>query len=351
MTTRKSWACSRDHLRVCGADFVGAVTFMLSTGSPPRVRSRRQHDDCGGFERRITSACAEQTMAVGLFVAGAGDHLRVCGADLFQRLVSVGYEWITSACAEQTNTPAPEEPVQTDHLRVCGADKLRSPVSRFHQGSPPRVRSRPCALSDDLAGRGITSACAEQTGCPTCKWQDAGDHLRVCGADGSGVLDGLIYEGSPPRVRSRLHEAYVEHLQSGITSACAEQTHWLVSAAENIRDHLRVCGADPTIRKNGSTIIGSPPRVRSRQSVYHVCNRAAGITSACAEQTNNSNCRLTGWWDHLRVCGADDDMKRFYDDPEGSPPRVRSRLSLVSEVYYSGGITSACAEQTPRCHQ
>ena len=62
MTTRKSWACSRDHLRVCGADFAGTVTFTLSTGSTPRVRSKLDVHAVDRVVAVITSTCTEQTV-------------------------------------------------------------------------------------------------------------------------------------------------------------------------------------------------------------------------------------------------------------------------------------------------
>ena len=73
----------------------------------------------------------------------------------------------------------------------------------FSLGSSPRVRSRPDSKNAQKTEAGIISACAEQThetGCPAILCVD---HLRVCGADCSGVFYGLIYEGSSPRVRSR----------------------------------------------------------------------------------------------------------------------------------------------------
>ena len=66
----------------------------------------------------------------------------------------------------------------------------------------------------------------------------------MCGADAVGWWFGFGVAGSPPRVRSRPYFAGVPNVQVGITSACAEQTDDLLGYS------LRV-----------------------------------GITSACAEQT------------------------------------------------------------------
>ena len=66
-----------------------------------------------------------------------------------------------------------------------------------------------------------------------------------------------------------------------------------------------MCGADPDTFTNDVLELGSPPRVRSRLTLYEAANPQIGITSACAEQTEGSSRLPRRYWDHLRVCGAD----------------------------------------------
>ena len=99
-----------------------------------------------------------------------------------------------------------------------------------------------------------------------------------------------------------------------------------------------MCGADTWLDSDDAMIAGSPPRVRSRHGVGADGGASAGITSACAEQTNaDANGQLADR-DHLRVCGADGVSKMSACTSSGSPPRVRSRLPPR--------YPSACAEQT-----
>ena len=113
-----------------------------------------------------------------------------------------------------------------DLRRVCGADVLRADESHLAQGSPPRVRSR-LPVQSRLAGEtGITSACAEQTAALTVAFSMCQDHLRVCGADESVLQETAWSLGSPPRVRSRPTSGGGTTTPTGITSACAEQTWW-----------------------------------------------------------------------------------------------------------------------------
>ena len=198
-------------------------------------------------------------------------------------------ERITSACAEQTTSSSPVTTVSSDHLRVCGADGLFWGDYDDMQGSPPRVRSRRRVVKRGHGGHGITSACAEQTRGGVYSPSVFGDHLRVCGADVHVAVLLANLGGSPPRVRSRLRVPHRPHTETGITSACAEQTALGYLTCRVRRDHLRVCGAD-TFRSVASfCVTGSPPRVRSRQRVHRRHLRRRGITSACAEQTPMSS--------------------------------------------------------------
>ena len=255
---------------------------------------------------------------------------------------------ITSACAEQTTRRPSCRSWAEDHLRVCGADGECVAVLDEMPGSPPRVRSRLDFSHVQVPSFGITSACAEQThayGRAACRRRD---HLRVCGADLSVSFSFWSVLGSPPRVRSRLMGAGLARLPHGITSACAEQTMTTRKSWVCSRDHLRVCGADSPWKPIKEVIVGSPPRVRSRRHRGRGKPRLPGITSACAEQTSRSAMLITSPPDHLRVCGADLFSWVLLFKTSGSPPRVRSRLRRGWRYIHRSGITSACAEQTWR---
>ena len=152
-------------------------------------------------------------------------------------------------------------------------------------GSPPRVRSRHRYCFCGLRRPGITSACAEQTTGMTTRKSWAWDHLRVCGADLHSMAQVGFSLGSPPRVRSRLGEVGEVVATTGITSACAEQTNTVRGRQPADRDHLRVCGADFVVCDSLEVLFGSPPRVRSRPLMPSGDDVTGGITSACAEQT------------------------------------------------------------------
>ncbi len=154
--------------------------------------------------------------------------------------------------------------------------------------------------------------------------------------------------GSPPRVRSRPYVACENNRGGGITSACAEQTGSSDRTGNAWWDHLRVCGADNSVQPYPAALLGSPPRVRSRLSRSGSAVLITGITSACAEQTRALPTPRRWPRDHLRVCGADETTPATGYTPVGSPPRVRSRPLVPAQSQNGGRITSACAEQTRR---
>ena len=75
----------------------------------------------------------------------------------------------------------------------------------------------------------------------------ARDHLRVCGADDRSRLSAIRRMGSSPRVRSGQPPHWRPRFPRGIISACAERTIAALQVADKTKDHLRVCGADPTV--------------------------------------------------------------------------------------------------------
>ena len=229
---------------MCGADAHNIPVESRGEGSPPRVRSRRDDRAAARADQRITSACAEQTISLPSRFDLRGDHLRVCGADEFRICASYFLSGSPPRVRSRRDPSVCPLGPGGDHLRVCGADLMASLSSMLALGSPPRVRSRlhttlPLDMND-----GITSACAEQTMWDDCETGSIRDHLRVCGADTLVAIPSPAFTGSPPRVRSRRTAVGGLPQRRRITSACAEQTLRQVRIGYETGDHLRVCGAD-----------------------------------------------------------------------------------------------------------
>ena len=188
---------------------------------------------------------------------------------------------------------------------MCGADVGDELVEVRIPGSSPRVRSRRAFDRPSDRHTGIISACAEQTATAQ-RWN-------------------VKEAGSSPRVRSRLEHADRSRSRTGIISACAEQTPAPPNRRVRLQDHLRVCGADHDSVFPDIGVSGSSPRVRSRQHRTLTREHAFGIISACAEQTISKQAGANKGGDHLRVCGADTSVRFCGACGAGSSPRVRSR--------------------------
>ena len=215
-----------------------------------------------------------------------------------------------------------------------------------HYGSSPRVRSGLGAQHVHAVAGGIISACAERTECADAVGDVVRDHLRVCGADIRRTMATVLLSGSSPRVRSGPNRRGAGREGSGIISACAERTPGSASSTRRRRDHLRVCGADDFIRRCREGKHGSSPRVRSGPLAARHQRDAAGIISACAERTNSARWAGPRSRDHLRVCGADFAAAWSWAMPMGSSPRVRSGPVAAEARSEPSGIISACAERT-----
>ncbi len=116
---------------MCGEKGNGAVAAQTVVGSPPRVRGKAAANGKQATVMRITPACAGKSEGV-------------------RRI----------------------KELQQDHPRVCGEKPVQTPLCRYPQGSPPRVRGKAVADVEQATVMRITPACAGKS---------EGDHPRVCG--------------------------------------------------------------------------------------------------------------------------------------------------------------------------
>ena len=196
----------------------------------------------------------------------------------------------------------------------------------------------------------ITPACAGKTAAGPRTHIEHGDHPRVCGEN--RLVEGILAVplGSPPRVRGKPEIAGEDVFVTGITPACAGKTSARSARGAARRDHPRVCGENFRQYRKRRVVQGSPPRVRGKLSGIVEDIPPAGITPACAGKTGGwlQGAAQTG--DHPRVCGENSCAGRFRSLPPGSPPRVRGKPRRTVQSVRSVGITPACAGKTLSSH-
>ena len=190
---------------------------------------------------------------------------------------------------------------------------------------------------------GITPACAGKRTqyFPACSC--IWDHPRVCGEKSFGDVVALDAIGSPPRVRGKDSAAF-RFLGGGrITPACAGKRKSPLISSVTRWDHPRVCGEKKDSTTGKAKFQGSPPRVRGKDPALQECDAGTRITPACAGKSYAKGTKAQLIGDHLRVCGEKFFTKGTVEFRLGSPPRVRGKDGHHLLTSCSGGITPACA--------
>ena len=151
----------------------------------------------------------------------------------------------------------------------------------------------------------------------------------------------------------------------GITPAYAGKREGPKYAQSTVGDHPRVCGEKRALsrscaacgEKSQSTsasprALGSPPRMRGKGVKQSNSRIRMGITPAYAGKRFlcNGNCFLLR--DHPRVCGEKERTSRCSCWTEGSPPRMRGKVSFLDCCSKSSRITPAYAgKRLKRSHR
>ena len=104
-----------------------------------------------------------------------------------------------------------------------------------------------------------------------------------------------------------------------------------------------MCGEQRIWRDGPVRLVGSPPRVRGTDDYGAANNTYGGITPACAGNSPGIASLHSPSRDHPRVCGEQLRTRIPTSDFMGSPPRVRGTGDSQAVVITPGGITPACA--------
>ena len=231
----------KDHPRVCGEKPLVAIWYIVTEGSPPRVRGKAVRSLLLRCRDRITPACAGKRIDSG------------CGHCL-----------------------------PRDHPRVCGEKCVAGLRRGLIRGSPSRVRGKGRRAKGTPRPPGITPACAGKRRIRGMRSTADKDHPRVCGEKISPSAPEVLSAGSPPRVRGKARRFSPSRRSRRITPACAGKSGWPVVGLKCSRDHPRVCGEKCAGTISTRSAWGSPPRVRGKELFVRRPLHALGITPACA---------------------------------------------------------------------
>ena len=149
--------------------------------------------------------------------------------------------------------------------------------------------------------------------------------------------------GSPPRMRGKERGSVRSSYFARITPAYAGKRGSGSLPRSCRRDHPRVCGEKHTAQRATVPGVGSPPRVRGKDSFTPEAMQADRITPACAGKRRRCCRYRQGAWDHPRACGEKLIQAPFCVLGTGSPPRVRGKVECFADEQHLTGITPARA--------
>ena len=117
----------------------------------------------------------------------------------------------------------------------------------------------------------------------------------------------------------------------------------------NSQDHPRVCGEKPERKAPRRPRLGSPPRMRGKETDSRRQCCSAGITPAYAGKRHRETAQELFFRDHPRVCGEKNINVGIFHAGGGSPPRMRGKAALPPGAFCHIGITPAYAGKSRRC--
>ena len=214
------------------------------------------------------------------------------------------------------------------------------------QELPPRARRIHSDANNQRGIHGTTSACAENTRANCRNVRSHRNYLRVRGEYGLGLLQIIPPTELPPRARRIQFTVVKSEDWHGTTSACAENTPSTTSMACCARNYLRVRGEYRNGHGGHEAARELPPRARRipGSAVAHLSN--PGTTSACAENTPHGFGHFWGDRNYLRVRGEYLRCGWINWESLELPPRARRIRQTPSNQPKAAGTTSACAENT-----
>ena len=232
---------------------------------------------------------------------------------------------ITPAGAGKTAHTLSMLPSLRDHPRRCGENHPLPPRHRRLRGSPPQVRGKRLKKRGEADERRITPAGAGKTSFALRVSFFCWDHPRRCGENRLAVTNRNSRIGSPPQVRGKPFPFLRVRASSRITPAGAGKTTKVPVLTILFRDHPRRCGENLCGLYLLLLILGSPPQVRGKHTVYFMSADKPRITPAGAGKTIDPRTLTFNTRDHPRRCGENEETGEISDIVAGSPPQVRGK--------------------------
>ena len=126
-------------------------------------------------------------------------------------------------------------------------------------------------------------------------------------------------------MRGKEHRTFEASHASRITPAYAGKSLRFQAAFCCIWDHPRLCGEKDLLKKIGLIEIGSPPPMRGKEKFWRKMVQVEGITPAYAGKSQSKGNAACVRKDHPRLCGEKDHADSVHSRLPGSPPPMRGK--------------------------
>ena len=130
---------------------------------------------------------------------------------------------------------------------------------------------------------------------------------------------------------------------TGITPAYAGKSYRERYGHHQGRDHPRICGEKSTRKRRTDSTLGSPPHMRGKVLSFVFRLNRDGITPAYAGKSLLYHFFRDFARDHPRICGEKCRIIYVLVSKPGSPPHMRGKVCVASELARYSGITPAYA--------
>ena len=205
------------------------------------------------------------------------------------------------------------------------------------------MRGKGAQIERELQDARITPAHAGKRRYPGLRPGSGLDHPRACGEKPARCCAAGVRGGSPPRMRGKACLDVIVCRNSRITPAHAGKRADAAAGGPGVGDHPRACGEKFFGEVCSYSVYGSPPRMRGKGPCWTPLELYTRITPAHAGKSSCRPVRGGVAWDHPRACGEKKTPLPARQSPLGSPPRMRGKDSLFSLPLVVGGITPAHA--------
>ncbi len=335
-----------DHPRMRGEHVHQRVTGGGYQGPSPHARGAHHSRIRAKTRSGTIPACAGSTRGsppLVTFLAGPSPHARGAQEAVGRPRCGAG---TIPACAGSTLRRRPESRPRRDHPRMRGEHRPPGEAGQDSRGPSPHARGALVRAAGRPHRGGTIPACAGSTrsSWPTPMW--SGDHPRMRGEHKKQLADPDVERGPSPHARGAQEAVGRPRCGAGTIPACAGSTRSSWPTPMWSGDHPRMRGEHKKQLADPDVERGPSPHARGAQEAVGRPRCGAGTIPACAGSTAPRGKRVRIRGDHPRMRGEHGRLGRAGRGCRGPSPHARGALISQVDAQLAVGTIPACAGST-----